>query len=97
LSYFLLGGERAAAMLQFSGLTFVICLLHWTAIVQAIPGPIDLGQALADRARYPQVKGYFRIEANIISMANPRGTTKNWMPCDLVPGSCDPKITAAID
>ena len=67
------------------------------SVVQSIPGPVDLGQALADRARYPQVKGYFRIEANIIHMANPRGTTKNWMPCDLIPGKCDPKITAAID
>ena len=75
----------------------LVCLSQLMSVVQSIPGPVDLGQALADRARYPQVKGYFRIEANIIHMANPRGTTKNWMPCDLIPGKCDPKITAAID
>ena len=64
---------------------------------RAIPGPIDLGQALSDRSKYPQVKGYFRIEANIIQMLNPRGTTWNYFPCDLIPGRCDPIITVAID
>jgi len=64
---------------------------------QAIPGPVDLGQALSDRSKYPQVKGYFRVEANIIQMLNPRGTTWNFMPCDIIPGKCDPKITVAID
>ena len=64
---------------------------------QAIPGPIDLGQALSDRTKYPQVTGFFRIEANIIKMLNPRGTTWNYLPCDLIPGRCDPTISVAID
>ncbi|OQV15540.1 hypothetical protein BV898_10262 [Hypsibius exemplaris] len=63
----------------------------------AIPGPIDLGQALSDRSQYPQIKGYFRIEANIIQMLNPRGTTRMYLPCDVIPGRCDPKISVAID
>jgi hypothetical protein len=74
----------------------LLLVVEWTMLVQAIPGLIDLGQSLADK-KYPLIKGYFRIEANIIRMENPRGTTKSFMPCDLVPGSCDPKITAAID
>ncbi len=74
----------------------LVFLVEWTALVQAIPGLIDLGQSLVDR-KYPLIKGYFRIEAHIIRMENPRGTTKGFLPCDLVPGSCDPKITAAID
>lgn len=63
----------------------------------AIPGPIDLSQALLDKSRYPMIKGYFRVEAQIIKMLNPRGTTWNYAPCDLVPLVCDPKIDAAID
>lgn len=62
----------------------------------AIPGLIDLGQSLSDK-QYPEVKGYFRVEANIIQMKNPRGTTRYYMPCDLIPGYCDPRITVAID
>ncbi|GAU88371.1 hypothetical protein RvY_01081 [Ramazzottius varieornatus] len=77
-------------------LTFLIVAVIFSEVV-AIPGLIDLGQSLSDTAKYPKVQGYFRIEANIIRLENPRGTTKNWFPCDLIPGSCDPKITAAID
>ncbi|OQV15541.1 hypothetical protein BV898_10263 [Hypsibius exemplaris] len=73
-----------------------VCAIFLPACL-AIPGLIDLGQSLSDKTIYPEIKGNFRIEANIISMENPRGTTWNYMPCDVVPGNCDPKITVAID
>lgn len=77
----------------------ILLLVHATFLPfsSAIPGLIDLSQDAADAARYPEVKGCFRIEALILTMQNPRGTTRHHMPCDLVPGSCDPKITGAID
>lgn len=77
--------------------TLVLWSSYFISCTLAIPGAVDIGQSAADRARYPEVKGCFRIEALILTMANPRGTTRNWMPCDLVPGKCNPKITAAID
>lgn len=65
--------------------------------VAAIPGLIDLGQKLSDRAKFPEIRGHFRIEANIISLQNPRGTTKSMLPCDIIPGNCDLRVTTAID
>ena len=61
-------------------------------IVAAIPGPIDLMQDAMDR-KYPEIKAPFRVEAHIIRLDNPRGTTKGWMPCDIFGGTCDPKVT----
>lgn len=72
----------------------VLCVT--ISFVQAIPGLIDLGQALADRSN-PVCTGPFRIEAEIGELANPRGTTKGWMPCDFLGGKCDPKVTGVID
>lgn len=65
-------------------------------IAQAIPGPWDLSQDMMD-LRKPKITGYFRIEALILKLDNPRGTTRKWMPCDVVSGKCDPIIDGAID
>ena len=62
----------------------------------AIPGLIDLSQSLSDK-KYPEIEGSLRVEANIIQMKNPRGTTRYYTPCDLIPGYCDPRISVAID
>ncbi|XP_055331186.1 uncharacterized protein LOC129583422 [Paramacrobiotus metropolitanus] len=75
----------------------IIYVLTLLPVCLGIPGVVDLSQSLMDKARYPEIKGCYRIEALILTMQNPRGTTRNWMPCDLVPGSCNPKITGAID
>lgn len=64
----------------------------------AIPGIIDLAQDAKDMSTYNLVNGYFRIEARIIRMENPRGTTRNMVPCDLIRiGKCDTKVAAVID
>lgn len=66
--------------------------------VSAIPGPVDLAQDARDLSMYNAVNGYFRIEAKIIRMENPRGTTRNMVPCDLLRvGKCDTKVAAVID
>ena len=66
--------------------------------VFAIPGPFDLAQDAKDATTYPAVQGYFKVEARIVSMQNPRGTTRNMVPCDVVrPGACDTQVFATID
>jgi len=77
--------------------TSFILLAVCVCFTQAIPGLVDHGQDLSDVFKFKKVSGYFRIEANIIRFENPRGTTRHYTPCDLVPGSCDPKITGVID
>ena len=67
-------------------------------LASAIPGPVDLAQDVKDTTLYNLVNGYFRVEARILRMENPRGTTRNMVPCDLLsPGKCDTKVSAAID
>ncbi|OQV15539.1 hypothetical protein BV898_10261 [Hypsibius exemplaris] len=76
-------------------IVLTVALAHF---VSAIPGPVDLAQDARDTSMYNLVNGYFRIEARILRMENPRGTTRNMVPCDVLKvGKCDTKVSAAID
>ncbi|XP_055331185.1 uncharacterized protein LOC129583421 [Paramacrobiotus metropolitanus] len=77
-------------------LSFFTTILACCSCALAIPGPWDLMQDALD-LKNTKITGYFRIEALILTMQNPRGTTRRWMPCDLVAGKCDPLIKVAID
>ncbi|GAU88374.1 hypothetical protein RvY_01083 [Ramazzottius varieornatus] len=84
-------------MAIFIGL-LALCTAGIPHMVSAIPGPIDLAQDAKDATTYPLIQGYFRVEARILSLENPRGTTRNMVPCDIArPGACDTQVFAVID
>ncbi|XP_055331113.1 uncharacterized protein LOC129583362 [Paramacrobiotus metropolitanus] len=72
-------------------------ILMFCPLLLAVPGPWDWLQDLWD-LRNNKIQGYFRIEALILSMQNPKGTTRASLPCDFGnEGKCDPTIGATID
>ncbi|OQV21277.1 hypothetical protein BV898_04763 [Hypsibius exemplaris] len=60
-------------------------------------GVVDRAQDLADMQQYNEVKGFFRVEANIVRLQNDDGLEHNGLPCDGPVGKCDPRISAFVD
>ncbi|GAU87505.1 hypothetical protein RvY_00337 [Ramazzottius varieornatus] len=73
-----------------------ICLLLALFFTSVLAGLVDRMQDVSDAQRYPLIRDFIRIEANILRLDNPRGISHTGLPCDIT-DSCDPRVIAFID